>query len=327
MRRNVHTRNRAPLPRPFGAPRPPWPPRQPRPRTWCSRPSGCSAGRSTCPSAGYPTSGRARLSFTCPTSTPASFPPTSGHCGRWSTGPVRSLPTSCSSPATSWATAAVACAALSYSPTCDRLSERSRSQATTNTAWAKAPSPVPVMPRIFGRRRASPSCRIAVPWSEPAAQRPPGETRQRYTTRHLRRGLPQWWLRPPRRTIARHPPGSVLPPSPTVPSDAFPILLIHEPPPPCSPLAERFSLAFAGHTHGGQLRVPESTGPHTSERGARHAPRRALRLGTRVSRCLTRHRHQLRAPAPVDQAGSDPLAIGINLDACPPTQTRTGGNG
>lgn len=39
-------------------------------------------------------------------------------------------------------------------------------------------------------------------------------------------------------------------------TDDFPILLIHEPPAPDSPLGERFPLAFAGHTHGGQLRRP-----------------------------------------------------------------------
>ena len=70
---------------------------------------------------------------------------------------------------------------------------------------------------------------------------------------------------------------------------------------------------------------PAPRRPRTSERGARHPPRRRLRLGTRVARGLARHRYQLRAPAPADQAGSDPLAIGINLDACPPTQTRTRG--
>jgi uncharacterized protein len=36
---------------------------------------------------------------------------------------------------------------------------------------------------------------------------------------------------------------------------AFPILLVHEPPEAGSPLFGRFPLAFAGHTHGGQLRM------------------------------------------------------------------------
>ena len=41
---------------------------------------------------------------------------------------------------------------------------------------------------------------------------------------------------------------------------AFPILLIHDPPPSDSPLTTSFTLAFAGHTHGGQLRVPGPSG-------------------------------------------------------------------
>jgi predicted MPP superfamily phosphohydrolase len=43
-------------------------------------------------------------------------------------------------------------------------------------------------------------------------------------------------------------------------SRTLPILLIHDPPPADSPLADLFPLAFAGHTHGGQLRVPGPSG-------------------------------------------------------------------
>ena len=44
------------------------------------------------------------------------------------------------------------------------------------------------------------------------------------------------------------------------PAGDFPILLIHEPPDSDSPLASLFPLAFAGHTHGGQMRVPAPSG-------------------------------------------------------------------
>ena len=40
----------------------------------------------------------------------------------------------------------------------------------------------------------------------------------------------------------------------------FLVLLSHEPPPSDSPLARLFPLAFSGHTHGGQLRVPGPEG-------------------------------------------------------------------
>ncbi len=43
-------------------------------------------------------------------------------------------------------------------------------------------------------------------------------------------------------------------------SGSFPVLLVHKSPRSDSPLAQLFPLAFAGHTHGGQLRVPGPSG-------------------------------------------------------------------
>ncbi len=55
-------------------------------------------------------------------------------------------------------------------------------------------------------------------------------------------------------------------------ADTFPVLLVHEPPPSDSPLAARFPLAFAGHTHGGQLRLPGRFGltPVVNGQGGEH---------------------------------------------------------
>lgn len=51
-----------------------------------------------------------------------------------------------------------------------------------------------------------------------------------------------------------------------IPEYAFPVLITHRPPHLEDPLAQRFRLVLAGHTHGGQIRIPTPWGFATLHR-------------------------------------------------------------
>ena len=75
-----------------------------------------------------------------------------------------------------------------------------------------------------------------------------------------------------------------------------------------------FSLAFAGHTHGGQLRLPGRFGLTPVVNGEAASTSRGVhRVGQGSAGGVQGSGHELPALPASHQAGGDTLAIGINF--------------
>ena len=170
----------------------------------------------------------------------------------------------------------------------------------------QGPWPVPATPRTLGRGRASP-CSIRL---RCRALPRPGDGRRRYAlvlcgADHLTGGfgLLDPRTRRPAPALAQSRP----PTGPRCASDAFPILLIHEPPPRTPPWPALPAGLRRPHSRRATARARPS-GPQPSERGG-EVPAGVYRLGRGPVSGLAGRGHQLPALPPAHQAGGDPWRL------------------